>query len=184
MEIVLLSLLASALVTFMEWVLIYRTEGFADLTAEIDRTQKDLDRVRDKQVSIPSASSAASRHSNKQKTLEERKKVLDQRMNSFKMKSMFAVSVVMISFMAFLNSIYEGRVVAKLPFLPVSLVASLTHRTLPGEDMYDCSLTFLYICSSIVFKTAMAKLCGFKQAQASFMPSTDSSSSAFSSSSS
>ena len=40
-EIVLLSLLASALVTFMEWVLIYRTEGFADLTAEIDRTQKD-----------------------------------------------------------------------------------------------------------------------------------------------
>ena len=34
---------------------------------------------------------------------------------------------------------YEGRVVAKLPFHPISFITGITHRSLLGDDMTDCS---------------------------------------------
>jgi len=40
---------------------------------------------------------------------------------------------------------FDGRVVAKLPFIPISFIQSLSHRNLAGEDYSDCSFIFLYI---------------------------------------
>ena len=40
---------------------------------------------------------------------------------------------------------FEGRVVAKLPFVPLGLFQGLSHRGLSGEDYTDCSFIFLYI---------------------------------------
>lgn len=44
---------------------------------------------------------------------------------------------------------FDGRVVAFLPFQPISLVQNLTHRNLPGEDYTECSFIFLYILSTM-----------------------------------
>ena len=35
---------------------------------------------------------------------------------------------------------YDGKVVAKLPFVPFNAVTSLTHRNLAGEDKTDCAM--------------------------------------------
>lgn len=40
---------------------------------------------------------------------------------------------------------FDGRVVAKLPFTPISWVQGLSHRNLSGDDYTDCSFIFLYI---------------------------------------
>lgn len=40
---------------------------------------------------------------------------------------------------------FDGRVVAKLPFVPLSYIQGLSHRNLLGEDYTDCSFIFLYI---------------------------------------
>ena len=40
---------------------------------------------------------------------------------------------------------FDGRVVAKLPFTPISWLQGISHRNLIGEDYTDCSFIFLYI---------------------------------------
>ncbi len=45
----------------------------------------------------------------------------------------------------FLTCRFDGRVVAKLQFVPISLLQNLSHRNLLGEDFTDCSFIFLYI---------------------------------------
>ena len=40
---------------------------------------------------------------------------------------------------------FDGRVVAKLPFVPISWFQGLSHRDLPCSDYTDCSFIFLYI---------------------------------------
>ena len=40
---------------------------------------------------------------------------------------------------------FDGRVVAKLPFVPHSWLQGLSHRNLMGTDFTDCSFIFLYI---------------------------------------
>ena len=40
---------------------------------------------------------------------------------------------------------FDGRVVAKLPFVPHSWLQGLSHRNLMGNDFTDCSFIFLYI---------------------------------------
>ena len=43
-----------------------------------------------------------------------------------------------------LNS-FDGKVVAKLPFEPITLLRGISHRNLMGSDYTDCSFIFLYI---------------------------------------
>lgn len=43
------------------------------------------------------------------------------------------------------NFRFDGRVVAQLPFVPVSWIQGLSHRNLAGTDYTECSFIFLYI---------------------------------------
>ena len=40
---------------------------------------------------------------------------------------------------------FDGRVVAKLPFMPIGILQNLSHRNLVGDDYFDCSFIFVYI---------------------------------------
>lgn len=59
------------------------------------------------------------------------------------MLSFTHVSLFFFSFFFFFS--FDGRVVAKLPFVPLSYIQGLSHRNLLGEDYTDCSFIFLYI---------------------------------------
>lgn len=61
---------------------------------------------------------------------------------------------------------FEGRVVARLPFLPISWIQGLSHRNLPGEDYYECSFTFLYILCTMSVRQNIQKLLGFAPSRA------------------
>lgn len=66
-------------------------------------------------------------------------------MSMFKMKSMFAIGFAFTALLSTFSSIFEGRVVAKLPFTPISWFQGLSHRSV--------STSYSVICD-IVSKTA------------------------------
>lgn len=53
---------------------------------------------------------------------------------------------------------FDGRVVAKLPFIPLSYIQGLSHRNLLGEDYTDCSFIFLYILCTMSIRQVSTSL--------------------------
>lgn len=63
---------------------------------------------------------------------EERLKAANRDLSMFRVKSMVAIAIVFTALLNTFSSIFEGRVVAKLPFVPISWVHSFSHRNLLG----------------------------------------------------
>ena len=53
---------------------------------------------------------------------------------------------------------FDGRVVAKLPFTPLSYIQGLSHRNLLGDDTTDCSFIFLYILCTMSIRQVSAHI--------------------------
>lgn len=79
----------------------------------------------------------------------------------FKFKSGAVVAMVLFVVFGFLNSLFEGKAVAKLPFVPLRIVYKMSHRGLVGDDSTDCSMAFLYFLCSISIRTNLQKFLGF-----------------------
>jgi len=77
------------------------------------------------------------------------------------MKSTMIIALFMIAFMSTLSSAYHGVVVAKLPFVPFSMLQGITHRNLPGDDLTDCSMIFIYLLTSFIMRNNIQKFFGF-----------------------
>jgi calcium load-activated calcium channel len=77
---------------------------------------------------------------------------LNQDLTSGKFTSVIITGFVMFGFIGFLNSLFDGRVVAMLPFEPFSLLQSLTRRNLSGNNLYECGMLFIYVLSNMTFK--------------------------------
>ncbi|CAF88296.1 unnamed protein product, partial [Tetraodon nigroviridis] len=61
---------------------------------------------------------------------------------------------------------FDGRVVAKLPFVPLSYIQGLSHRNLLGEDYTDCSFIFLYILCTMSIRQNIQKMLGLAPSRA------------------
>ena len=58
-----------------------------------------------------------------------------------------------------LFSSFDGRVVAHLPFTPISWLQGISHRNLLGKDYTECSFIFLYIlCTMSIRQVCMLGL--------------------------
>jgi uncharacterized membrane protein (DUF106 family) len=79
----------------------------------------------------------------------------------FKFKSGAVVALVLFIVFGFLNNLFEGKAVAKLPFVPARIVSKMSHRGLQGDDLTDCSMAFLYFLCSISIRTNLQKFLGF-----------------------
>lgn len=62
---------------------------------------------------------------------------------------------IRFTFWFFFHLSFDGRVVAKLPFVPLSYIQGLSHRNLLGEDYTDCSFIFLYILCTMSIRQVM-----------------------------
>lgn len=110
--------------------------------------------------------------------LEEQLRVRNQELMMVKFKSMFFLSATMIIIYNLLSGMYEGRVVAKLPFTPFPFIRGITHRGLPGTDWTDCSSAFIYALCSLSIRSNVTKFFGFAPKGSNdsiFAPPTDSS---------
>ncbi|CAH8671447.1 unnamed protein product [Schistosoma bovis] len=92
---------------------------------------------------------------------EERFKNINRELSMVKMKSMFAVGLIFTSLFNVFSSMFDGRVVAKLPFVPFSWIQGLSHRNLPGSDFTDASFVFVYILCTMSIRQNVQKILGF-----------------------
>lgn len=95
---------------------------------------------------------------------EERLKNNNRDLSLVKMKSMFAIGFAFTALLSMFNNIFDGRVVARLPFVPISWIQGLSHRNLPGDDYTECSFIFLYILCTMsirqVSEFRLSQSCG------------------------
>jgi len=79
---------------------------------------------------------------------------------------MFAIGLAFTALLSIFNSIFDGRIVAKIPFQPISFIVGISHRNLPGTDYTDCSFIFLYILCTMAIRQNVQKILGFSPSRA------------------
>lgn len=167
LTILAISVGTAALCELISWLLIYRTPTYKSLRSSIDKASKKLDSMKSSNPSIAPSNPAvplptAKKHKSKKiDRVESSLKESTRDLSLSKFKSGAVVAVVLFVVFGLLNSMFEGRVVAKLPFSPVSLVQKMSHRGIPGGDPTDCSMAFLYFLCSISIRTNLQKFLGF-----------------------
>ncbi|KAG0450424.1 hypothetical protein HPP92_020984 [Vanilla planifolia] len=179
-----ISICTALLCEFISWILIYRTSTYKSLRSSIDKASKKLETMKSPSSANDSAApflTASGRRSSsrvkKMDRVETSLKESTRDLSLSKFKSGFVVMVVLFVIYGLLNSMFEGRAVAKLPFSPVSIVLKMSHRGLRGDDPTDCSMAFLYFLCSIGIRTNLQKFLGFAPprgaAGAGFFPMPD-----------
>lgn len=156
-SVVGISLCTAIVCEAISWILIYRTNSYKNLRSSIDRAAKKLETMKTESNKISLKKSKTKKIDRIETTLKESSRDL----SLFKFKSGGVVALVLFVVFGLLNSLFEGKVVAKLPFQPFGLVMKMSHRGLQGNDPTDCSMAFLYFLCSISIRTNLQKLLGF-----------------------
>ncbi|TGZ44641.1 hypothetical protein CRM22_011205 [Opisthorchis felineus] len=161
LSIICISYFTAFLGEGLTWLFVYRTEKYQKLKAEVDKQSKRLERQRD--ASELSIDRTAKKRLEKQ---EERLKNINRELSMVKMKSVFAVGIIFTSLFSMFNNMFDGRVVTKLPFVPMSWLRGLSHRNLPGDDFTDGSFIFIYILCTMSIRQNVQKMLGFAPSRA------------------
>ncbi|XP_065857462.1 uncharacterized protein [Euphorbia lathyris] len=141
----------------ISWILIYRTSSYKSLKSSIDKASKKLETMKTETTKITNKKSKTKKIDRVESSLKESSRDL----SLFKFKSGAVVALVLFIVFGLLNSLFEGKVVAKLPFKPIAIVKKMSHRGLQGDDPTDCSMAFLYFLCSISIRTNLQKFLGF-----------------------
>lgn len=154
------SLLATAAAEALNYFMVYRKSDYQNLVSNVKSISKKIEKLQDATLS------AGNKNNLKRKAqLEERLKFANTELTMKKFKATVLVGILMIVTITAMNKQFYGLIVAKLPFVPFSLISKLSHRGLEGEDYTDCSALFLYIVSGVVFRTNIQKFFGFEAPQ-------------------
>ncbi|PON37822.1 Transmembrane and coiled-coil domains protein [Parasponia andersonii] len=173
LRVVGISICTAVVCEAISWILIYRTNSYKSLRSSIDKAAKKLETMKTE----TSAKIAAKKSKTKKiDRVESSLKESSRDLSLFKFKSGAVVALVLFVVFGLLNSLFEGKVVAKLPFKPFGLVMKMSHRGLQGDDPTDCSMAFLYFLCSISIRTNLQKFLGFappRGASAGLFPMPD-----------
>lgn len=142
----------------ISWLLIYRTSSYKSLRSHIDKAAKKLETMK---TTTDSSKTSKKSKSKKMDRVETSLKESSRDLSLFKFKSGAVVALVLFVVFGLLNSLFEGKAVAKLPFVPARIVQKMSHRGLQGDDYTDCSMAFLYFLCSISIRTNLQKYLGF-----------------------
>ncbi|KAK4880221.1 hypothetical protein RN001_008367 [Aquatica leii] len=159
--IVFISICTAFLGEGLTWLMVYRTDKYQKLKTEVEKQSKRLEKRKEAH-----GDSLDKQHKKKIEREEERLKNNNRDLSLVKMKSMFAIGFAFTALLSMFNSIFDGRVVAKLPFVPLGWIQGLSHRNLPGDDYTDCSFIFLYILCTMSIRQNIQKLLGFAPSRA------------------
>ncbi|KAG2499879.1 hypothetical protein HYH03_002168 [Edaphochlamys debaryana] len=131
------------------------SSSYRRLIADIDRTQKELDRI-----GAAGASAASGAAKKRERALEVQMTYLGRDFFFHRMKQMVIMTALLGMMFYVLRTWYMGKVVAQLPFAPISFFSRLTQQWIESPAPYDCSFLFLYILCNMGIKPNVAKLMG------------------------
>ncbi|XP_063972176.1 calcium load-activated calcium channel isoform X1 [Diachasmimorpha longicaudata] len=154
--IVFISICTALLGEGLTWLMVYRTEKYQKLKSEVEKQSKKLEKRKEAH-----GDSLDKQQKKKIEREEERLKNNNRDLSLVKMKSMFAIGFAFTALLSMFNSIFDGKIVARLPFVPISWIQGLSHRNLSGDDYTECSFIFLYILCTMSIRQNIQKLLGF-----------------------
>ncbi|WOG91687.1 hypothetical protein DCAR_0310937 [Daucus carota subsp. sativus] len=148
LTIVAISIFTAIICESISYLLIYRTNSYKSLKSTIDKASKKLETLKKSKTK-------------KIDRFETNLKESNRDLSMFKFKSGAVVALILFVVFKFLSNLFEGKAVAKLPFVPFKIVQKMSHRGLEGEDFTDCAMAFLYFLCSISIRTNLQKFLGF-----------------------
>lgn len=151
-----ISIAATLTIEFVLWLMVYRHQSFQSLRVSLARQAKKLEEIK-----------AAPAVPGKLKSKQKREKQIENQMRNdsarefttVKLKqSVLTMALVFMSY-KFLGKSFEGKVVARLPFEPFSLLAKLTNRGLAElNDSTACAWTFIFAMCQTGLRPTISKL--------------------------
>jgi len=92
------------------------------------------------------------------KVQEDNYKDYHRQLSGLKSRITLGTAVGMMACMYLVNNYFYGKVIAKLPFEPLSIVSNMSHRGIEGEDFSQVSMTFIYILLQMAIRGSISKL--------------------------
>jgi calcium load-activated calcium channel len=145
----------------LAWFFVYRQQKYRTTLAEIRRLSRKADELRFTILS------SASKQYPVLNDVEAKLKTQTQTLQWMRMKASIFSYLFYILVVPWFNRLYEGVVVARLPFEPIFLFRSLTHHGLKEFNENDCSSVYLYVLFVAFFSTTLQKLLGYAPPAAS-----------------
>ena len=155
LKIIALAIFTNLFAEFLTWLFIYRTKQYKENKKQMDIKSKKLEinkestKVKNKQLD------------KKIKQQENEIKLLGYEMMKIKFISMAIIGLFTFFFISLFSGLFQGIVVAKIPFVPFKLLRKLSHRGILSNDYTDCSFIFLYVLCNVSFRPIIQKMLGF-----------------------
>ena len=154
-KILFLSIFTNLFAEFLTWMFIYRTKKYKENKKQMDKLTKSLE------VTKESTKGKRKQIDKKIKQQENELKYMGFEMMKIKFISMIIIGLFTFFFISLFNGLFQGIVVAKIPFVPFKLLRGLSHRGILSNDFTDCSFVFLYLLCNISFRPIIQKILGF-----------------------
>ena len=154
-KIVILAIFTNLFAEFLTWMFIYRTKDYKENKKLMDILSKKLE------INKESIKGKNKQLDKKIKQQEKELKNLGYEMMKIKFISMIIIGLFTFFFISLFSGLFQGIVVAKIPFVPFKLLRGLSHRGILSNDFTDCSFIFLYVLCNISFRPIIQKMLGF-----------------------
>ena len=154
-KIVVLAIFTNLFAEFLTWMFIYRTKDYKENKKQMDVLGKKLE------INKESIKGKNKQLDKKIKQQEKELKNLGYEMMKIKFISMIIIGLFTFFFISLFSGLFQGIVVAKIPFVPFKLLRGLSHRGILSNDFTDCSFIFLYVLCNISFRPIIQKMLGF-----------------------
>ena len=154
-KIIVLAIFTNLFAEFLTWMLIYRTKKYKENKKQMDILSKKLE------INKETIKGNRKQLDKKIKQQENELKYMGYEMMKIKFISMVIIGLFTFFFISLFSGLFQGIVVAKIPFVPFKLLRGLSHRGILSNDFTDCSFIFLYVLCNVSFRPIIQKLLGF-----------------------
>ena len=154
-KIIVLAIFTNLFAEFLTWMFIYRKKNYKENKRQMDILSKKLE------INKESIKSKSKQLDKKIKQQENELKILGYEMMKIKAISMIIIGLFTFFFISLFSGLFQGIVVAKIPFVPFKLLRGLSHRGILSNDFTDCSFIFLYVLCNVSFRPIIQKMLGF-----------------------
>ena len=163
---------------FAEFVcsrLVYRKEIYAKVVANCSRAAKQVAKRKQEEAVAPVLGTGAQKKAKgkakdgppaadakdkKLIKLEKEYEIASRDMMVLTSRVGMIGAIVNIACFFWIKGRYESEVLTRLPFTPYHFITKISHRNIPGDDMRECGVIFIYALCSASFRPVLQRLLG------------------------
>jgi uncharacterized membrane protein (DUF106 family) len=110
----------------------------------------------------PAGADKARRHEKELAAAERRLQEDSTRIGGLQIRSTLLTAIIAFAVFWALGSVYQGAVVARLPFQPMWWFTSMAQRGLAGGELLQdhCGYLFIYVLAQMALRPALSKVMG------------------------